>query len=116
MQHHGMSAIGLVEMTRKRVRESLGGALSETCPYCRGEGRIKSLEAVGNQVFRATRRVLSQNQCEGLLLNVHSEVADYIYENQAEAMAALEATHQTSIIPVAREGYHREQFDIVMTT
>ena len=112
----GMSAIGLVEMTRKRVRESLGGALSETCPYCRGEGRIKSLEAVGNQVFRATRRVLSQNQCEGLLLNVHSEVADYIYENQAEAMAALEATHQTSIIPVAREGYHREQFDIVMTT
>ena len=112
----GMSTIGLVEMTRKRVRESLGGSLSDSCPYCRGEGRIKSLEAVGNQVFRATRRVLSQNQCEGLLLNVHSEVADYIYENQAEAMAALEATHQTSIIPVAREGYHREQFDIVITT
>lgn len=112
----GMSAIGLVEMTRKRVRESLGGSLSDSCPYCRGEGRIKSLEAVGNQVFRATRRVLSQNQCDGLLLNVHSEVADYIYENQAEAMAALEATHQTSIIPVAREGYHREQFDIVITT
>ena len=112
----GMSSIGLVEMTRKRVRESLGGSLSDSCTYCRGEGRIKSLEAVGNQVFRATRRVLSQNQCEGLLLNVHSEVADYIYENQAEAMAALEAAHQTSIIPVAREGYHREQFDIVITT
>ena len=112
----GMSTIGLVEMTRKRVRESLGSSLSDSCPYCRGEGRIKSLEAVGNQVFRATRRVLSQNQCDGLLLNVHSEVADYIYENQAEAMAALEASHQTSIIPVAREGYHREQFDIVITT
>lgn len=111
----GMSSIGLVEMTRKRVRDSLGGSLSESCPYCRGEGRIKSLEAVGNQVFRATRRVLSQNQCEGLLLNVHGEVADYIYENQAEAMAALEAAHSTSIIPVAREGYHREQFDIVIT-
>ena len=112
----GMSSIGLVEMTRKRVRDSLGGSLSDSCPYCRGEGRIKSLEAVGNQVFRATRRVLSQNQCQGLLLNVHGDVADYIYENQAEAMASLEATHQTSIIPVAREGYHREQFDIVITT
>ena len=47
-----MSSIGLVEMTRKRASASLGGSLSDSCPYCRGEGRIKSLEAVGNQVFQ----------------------------------------------------------------
>ena len=109
-----MSEIGLVEMTRKRVRESLGEVLTDTCPYCTGRGFIKSEQTVANEVLRGIARQL--NRGEGsptVLVNMHPAIADYLYENESEEIEMLETNYSTSIIPVSREGYHQEQFEIV---
>jgi hypothetical protein len=47
---------------------------------------------------------------------MHPSIADYLYENESEEIEQLELTYKTSIIPVSREGYHQERFDIVTGT
>ena len=108
-----MSEIGLVEMTRKRVRESLGESLTDTCPYCNGRGVIKSEQTVANEVLRAIARALLREHTPTVLVNMHPSIADYLYANESEELSNIETSGNTSIIPVAREGYHREQFEIV---
>ena len=56
------------------------------------------------------------NRGEGsptVLVNMHPAIADYLYENESEEIEMLETNYNTSIIPVSREGYHQEQFEIV---
>jgi len=109
-----MSEIGLVEMTRKRVRESLGEVLTDACAYCNGRGFIKSEQTVGNEVLRGIVRSLNRSEgCPTVLVNMHPAIADYLYENESEEIELLEQTYSTSIIPVSREGYHQERFEIV---
>jgi ribonuclease G len=111
-----MSEIGLVEMTRKRVRESLGNALTETCPYCKGRGAVKSHETVTNEILRAIARTLSRESTPTLLINMNGELADYLYEVENDAIESLESRYSTSIVPVARDGFHRERFELVPTS
>ncbi|MEZ4270877.1 MAG: Rne/Rng family ribonuclease [Myxococcota bacterium] len=110
-----MSEIGLVEMTRKRVRDSLGQSLTEACPYCKGRGYVKSEQTVANEILRATDRLLlaAKQPSNTLLINMQPGIADYLYANENETIAALELNHKTTIIPVAREGFHREHYEIV---
>jgi ribonuclease G len=108
-----MSELGLVEMTRKRVRDSLEHLLTEPCPYCKGRGTVKSEQTVANEVLRAIRRSLARGHAPRVLVNVDPSVADHLYENQGWYIEALERDYATSIIPVAREGYHREKYRIV---
>ena len=99
-----MSEIGLVEMTRKRVRESLGEVLTDSCPYCNGRGFIKSEQTVGNEVLRGIARQLNRGEeCPTVLVNMHPAIADYLHENESEEIEALETNYNTSIIPVSRE-------------
>lgn len=108
-----MSEIGLIEMTRKRVRESIGQTLTGSCPYCKGRGFVKTDETVAIQILRALRRQLAHDSEGTLLINMQPEVADRLYESHNGEIEMLEQQHGVRIIPVAREGYHREQFEIV---
>ena len=110
-----MSEIGLVEMTRKRVRESLGHMLTEACPYCQGRSFVKSEQTVANEILRAISRSLLQSNGPTILVNMQPDVAAYLYANEAAAIERIERSFGTSIIPVAREGYHREYYEIVNT-
>lgn len=110
-----MSEIGLVEMTRKRVRESLGHMLTEPCPYCQGRSFVKSEQTVANEVLRAISRSLFQNSGPTILVNMQPDVASYLYANESAAIERIEKEFETSVIPVAREGYHREYYEIVNT-
>jgi ribonuclease G len=110
-----MSEIGLVEMTRKRVRDSLGHMLTESCPYCQGRGFVKSEPTVANEVLRAIRRSLAQAAGPTILVNMHPDVANYLYATQSAEIERVEEAYNTSIIPVAREGYHREHYEVVNT-
>ncbi len=109
-----MSEIGLVEMTRKRVRDSLGHVLTEPCSYCKGRGVIKSETTVANEVLRAIGRALARQSGPRVLVNVTPAIADFLYEEQNAEVERLEARYQTQIIPVAREGYHREHYEIIV--
>ncbi len=108
-----MSEIGLVEMTRKRVRDSLGHALTEPCPYCKGRGFVKSQETVANEILRAISRTLTHTAAATVLVNMEPGIADYLYENETAAIESIERRCRTRIIPVARQGYHREHYEIV---
>ena len=108
-----MSEIGLVEMTRKRVRDSLGHMLTEACPYCKGRGFVKSQQTVANEILRAIARALSRSPSPTVLVNMEPGIADYLYESETADVEAIEKRCKTRIIPVAREGYHREHYEIV---
>ncbi|OGQ90543.1 MAG: ribonuclease G [Deltaproteobacteria bacterium RIFOXYA12_FULL_58_15] len=110
-----MSEIGLVEMTRKRVRESLGHVLTHACPYCKGRGFIKTEQTVANEILRAIVRTLTRTHALTVLVNMEPSVADYLYDAQTEEIERIEARHGTRVIPVAREGFHREHYEIVRT-
>jgi ribonuclease G len=110
-----MSEIGLVEMTRKRVRESLGHMLTEACPYCQGRGFVKSEPTVANEILRAITRSLTQAPAPTILVNMQPDVASHLYASEGAEITQIEERFDTSIIPVAREGYHREHYEIVNT-
>lgn len=110
------SEIGLLEMTRKRVRESLSEVLTDTCSYCKGLGVVKSEATVAFEVLRAVRRTLGRDPRPRILINLEPGVADYLYACQNERIEELEKSFNTTVIPVAREGFHRERYEIVKVT
>jgi len=111
-----MSEIGLVEMTRKRVRDSLGHVLTEDCPYCKARGFVKSEQTVANEILRAIARTLASSPAARVLVNTSAAVVDHLYEAETAEIERIERVYQTMIIPVAREGFHREQYEIVPAT
>jgi ribonuclease G len=111
-----MSEIGLVEMTRKRVRESLGQVLTEPCPYCKARGTVKSEQTLAHEILRAVGRSLAGGSAPQALVNMNPGIADYLYANENEEIERLERSYQTTIIPVARQGFHREHYEIVKST
>jgi hypothetical protein len=68
---------------------------------------------VAHEVLRGIRRALSEAASPRILINLEAEIADYLYEAEAEQIEAIERQFDTHIIPVAREGYHREKWRIV---
>ncbi len=108
-----MSEIGLVEMTRKRVRDSLGKSLTEPCPYCRAKGFVKSERTVANDLLREIEKGLRHRQSPRILINMEAALADYLYTHADARIADLEERYDTMVVPVAREGYHRERFELI---
>jgi ribonuclease G len=74
----GLSGLGLVEMTRKKVRQSIDAVMMRTCPYCEGKGMVMSEETVASRVRREIRKVLRNSQSEAILVEVHPGVASYL--------------------------------------
>ncbi|MFQ6672304.1 MAG: ribonuclease E/G, partial [Candidatus Tectimicrobiota bacterium] len=87
----GMSELGLVEMTRKRTRESLAHTLCEPCSYCEGKGLIKSAETVCFEIFREINRLAAQPLTgRKLVLTVHPKVAELFFNEEAASLEHLE--------------------------
>jgi ribonuclease G len=107
-----ISDLGLVEMTRKRVRESLGQQLTETCPYCEGKGHIKSPLTVAYEVLREIRRQAGGLPGERIRVCVHPEVADLLANAEQDHIAVLERRSGKSIVVEAEPNFHVEQFEI----
>ena len=107
-----ISDLGLVEMTRKRVRESIVAQLSAPCSYCEGKGFVKSTLTVCYDVLREIRR-----QAEGLPgarieILVHPNVADLLAASEHEHLALLERRYDKDIVVTPRRDFHCEQFEI----
>jgi ribonuclease G len=108
-----MSELGLVEMTRKRIRPSLVSSLCEPCTYCEGNGYIKRKSTVAQEIFLALEReVLRRKEGTSSVVHCHSGVADWIYEEEQEALEAIEAKIQRPVVFKVEPGYHIEQFEI----
>jgi ribonuclease G len=108
-----VSALGLVEMTRKRTRESLEHVLCEPCPACQGRGSVKSAETVCYDVFREVLRANRQAESTELRVLAAQEVVDLLLDQEAGALADVSAQTGKPIRLQVEALYSQEQFDVV---
>jgi ribonuclease G len=109
-----ISELGLVEMTRKRVRESIGRSLCEACPYCEGKGYVKSRTTMVYEIFRDLRREMRDLTGSRINLQVHPDVAALLFDEERHGIEELERRFGKEISITARPGFHVEQFEISM--
>ena len=109
-----VSALGLVEMTRKRTRESLEHILCETCPTCGGRGSIMTPESVCYDIFREILREARQFDVEKLLVLASQSVIDTLVDEESNSFAELEEFIGKPIKLQVESEYTQEQFDVVL--
>jgi len=110
-----ISELGLVEMTRQRVRESLGRMLTEPCFYCDGRGAIRSKLTVAYEVFRSVRRMAPTIKEKVVVVHCHPEVADLIYDQERDHLEELEHMVGKKVVMRARGSFHQEQYELFGT-
>ena len=108
-----LSPLGLVEMTRKRTRESLEHLLCEPCPACSGRGFVKTPETVCYEIFREILRQGSGQSSRELLILAHADVVERLLEAEAAALGELKAQVGLPIRLQVEGLYGVDQFDIV---
>ncbi|HEV7632286.1 MAG TPA: ribonuclease G [Steroidobacteraceae bacterium] len=109
-----ISPLGLVEMTRKRTRESLEHLLCGPCPACAGRGVVRTAETVCHEVFRELMRQSRQFQSQELLVLAHQDVVDRLLEEEAPVLAELEIQLGRPIRLQAEPLYGIDQYDVVL--
>lgn len=111
-----MSTLGLVEMTRKRIRPSLIKTLCEPCSYCDGKGYTKKKSTVANEIFRELERDLIplDNKKSAIAVHCHSGVVDWIYEVEGETLAFIENRLGRPVTFKIEPSYHVEQYEIFL--
>lgn len=108
-----VSALGLVQMTRKRTRESLGHVLCMPCPVCQGRGLLRTPETVCYDLFREILRVARQFEVRELRVLAAQEVVDRLLDEESTGLAELEAQIGKPIRLQVEALYSQEQFDVV---
>jgi ribonuclease G len=109
-----VSPLGLVEMTRKRTRESLEHLLCEACPTCQGRGFVRSAETICHEIYREALRQSAQFSVEQLLILAHPEVVERLLDEEAPLLADLEQQVGRPVRLQAEALYSLEQFDVVL--
>jgi ribonuclease G len=107
-----ISELGLIEMTRKRTRESLGRLLHEPCFYCDGTGHLQSKETVAYEILREMRRRRDGLPGYTIAVTCHPAVADFLTNSAKAAIQEAESRFMRRIQVSSRTEYHLEQFDL----
>ena len=110
----GVSDLGLVEMTRKRTRESLEHVLCEPCPQCQGRGSIRTAETVCYEIFREILRQHRAYDTQSYLVLASQRVVDYLLDDASDHVAELEAFIGKTIRFQVEPMYSPEHFDVVL--
>jgi len=109
-----VSPLGLVEMTRKRTRESLQHILCEDCPTCSGRSYVMTAETVCFEIFREIIRQSRQFEFDEALVLAHQNVIELLLDEQATGLAELEEQTGKSIRMQPEALYLPDQFDVVL--
>jgi ribonuclease G len=109
-----VSTLGLVEMTRKRTRESLEHILCETCSTCGGRGVLKTPESICLEIFREIIREVRQYDVKNLLVLASNEVVEMLLDEEADTLSELETFVGVQIRFRAESEYNQEQYDVVL--
>ncbi len=107
-----ISELGLVEMTRKRTRESLVQLLTEPCPTCEGAGVVKSVTTVAYEILREVRRSGMTVDNEKIEIECAPRVADILSKQERDYLDSLEKRFQKLIIVVGQKGWKPDQFRV----
>ncbi|MBG6240619.1 MAG: ribonuclease G [Candidatus Symbiopectobacterium sp. Dall1.0] len=111
---NGFSQLGLVEMTRKRTRESIEHVLCHQCPTCHGRGRVKSVETVCYEIMREIVRVHHAYDTDRFLVYASPAVAEVLKSEESHALAEVEIFVGKQVKVQIEPLYSQEQFDVVM--
>ena len=114
MTVNGFTALGLVEMTRKRTRESLAHVLCEPCPTCGGRGEVKTARTVCYEILREILREARQFKAREFRVLAAQSVIDLLLEEESPAVAMLSDFIGKPVSLQVESSYLQEQFDIVL--
>lgn len=114
MTVNGFSTLGLVEMTRKRTRESLAHVLCETCPTCQGRGELKTAQTVCYEILRELLREARQYSAREFRILGSQQVIDLFLDEESQSLAQLADFIGKPISLQVETQYTQEQYDIVL--
>ncbi|MBL4774553.1 MAG: Rne/Rng family ribonuclease, partial [Mariprofundus sp.] len=109
-----LSELGLVEMTRKRTRESLGRTLLTECSSCHGIGLAKSAKTICYQLFREVVAEARAYPCEKLTVSAHPDIIDLMLGEENEAVSQLESFLAKEIAMESDESFAVDHYEIVL--
>jgi ribonuclease G len=107
-----LTALGLVEITRKRVYQGLEEIMRTPCPYCEGRGRVLSPETMAMRVRREVGRLSRQAKGKAVLVEVHPDVAAELFKDGSGWVRALEQNGGKTLRVKGREGLHLERLNV----
>jgi ribonuclease G len=111
---NGFSALGLVEMTRKRTRESLAHVLCEQCPTCQGRGQVKTAQSVCYQILREIVREARQFNAREFRILASQQVIDLFLDEESQALAQLSDFIAKPVSLQVETLYTQEQYDVIL--
>ena len=111
---NGFSALGLLEMTRKRTRESLAHVLCESCPTCQGRGEVKTAQTVCYEILREILREARQFNAREYRILGSQQVIDLFLEEESQALAMLSDFIAKPISLQVETMYSQEQYDVIL--
>jgi len=114
MTINGFSPLGLVEMTRKRTRESLAHILCEPCPTCQGRGEVKTAQTVCYEILREILREARQFNAREYRILASQQVIDLFLDEESQSLAQLGDFIAKPISLQVESEYTQESYDIIL--
>ena len=108
-----ISRFGLLEMSRQRLRPSLGESSQETCPRCEGHGTIRSVESLALSILRLVEEEVMKDFTGQLIVQAPTEVVNFLHNEKRTALADVEARHRVPIVMLANQYLVTPHFEIL---
>jgi ribonuclease E len=108
-----ISRFGLLEMSRQRLRPSLGESSQETCPRCEGHGTIRSVESLALSILRLVEEEVMKDYTGQLIVQAPTEVINFLHNEKRAALAEVESRHKVPIVMLANQYLVTPHFEIL---
>jgi ribonuclease G len=106
-----ISELGLIQMTRKRIRESLGRTLCEPCPYCEGKGFVKSPKTLCYEIFRKLKKI-ARSGGEKIVVTAHPAVAELLSDEERAGLEMIEHLYNVKVTVRENRNLHQENYEV----
>jgi ribonuclease E len=107
-----ISRFGLLEMSRQRLRPSLGESSQLVCPRCEGHGRMRSVESLSLSILRLAEEHAMKDNTGQVLVQAPVEIANYLLNEKRRALSEIEKRHDAPIVIVGDEQLHTPHFEV----
>ncbi|PJK12535.1 ribonuclease E [Lysobacteraceae bacterium NML120232] len=107
-----ISKFGLLEMSRQRLRPSLGEATQIVCPRCEGHGRMRSVESLSLSILRVAEEHAMKDNTGQVLVQAPVEIANFLLNEKRRALAEIERRHDAPVVIVADEQLHSPHYEV----
>ncbi|MFP4016634.1 MAG: Rne/Rng family ribonuclease, partial [Halanaerobiales bacterium] len=109
----GLTKLGLVEMTRKKIREGFGELMQKECPYCQGSGMVMSESGMALKIIRELTELAVEENFSAILLELHPKVAAVMIGTGGEKLKELEEELDLDIYISGNDELHIEKYNII---